>query len=53
MVQENTTEALKEEKSDESNEKKREKRQREDNIDREKDSYVSLLQCCFLPFKFI
>lgn len=39
IVQENVTEMS--EKFEESNEKKREKRQRDDNIDREKDSYVS------------
>lgn len=43
IVQENITETLKEEKSDELIEKKREKRQRDDNTDRVKDSYVSLL----------
>lgn len=42
IIQDNITETLKEEKYDESNEKKREKRQRDDNIDRVKDSYVSL-----------
>ncbi|VVC38245.1 THO complex, subunitTHOC2, C-terminal,THO complex subunit 2, N-terminal domain,THO complex [Cinara cedri] len=42
IVQENITELLKEDKYDEPNEKKREKRPRDDNIDREKDSYIEL-----------